>query len=157
MPFEPMSNILSAALVEHGASQASLPTNEPVRGYVPGSPERASLTSAIKRMAADEIEMPLLIGGQEVRTRHFVCASIPHDHSRVLGRRALTRASDSLRDAAGNFYFNNKPTRAVAGQQPSEGGRRSRTNDKAGSPWNLLRWVSPRTIKETSAPPSEYR
>ncbi len=72
-------------------------------------------------------------------------------------RRAVARASDALRDAAGNFYVNDKPTGAVVGQQPFGGGRRSGTNDKAGSPWNLLRWASPRTIKETAVPSTDYR
>jgi len=58
-----------------------------------------------------------------------------------------------LRFAAGNFYINDKPTGAVVGQQPFGGARRSGTNDKAGSPFNLLRWISPRTIKENFIPP----
>jgi 1-pyrroline-5-carboxylate dehydrogenase len=64
-------------------------------------------------------------------------------------RAAVARASEALRFAAGNFYVNDKPTGAVVGQQPFGGGRASGTNDKAGSIYNLLRWVSPRTIKET--------
>ena len=64
-------------------------------------------------------------------------------------RSAVARASQALRFAAGNFYVNDKPTGAVVGQQPFGGGRASGTNDKAGSIYNLLRWVSPRTIKET--------
>ena len=67
-------------------------------------------------------------------------------------RAAIARAADLLRHAAGNFYVNDKPTGAVVGQQPFGGARRSGTNDKAGSPLNLLRWVSPRTIKETFVP-----
>jgi 1-pyrroline-5-carboxylate dehydrogenase len=62
-----------------------------------------------------------------------------------------------LRHAAGNFYINDKPTGAVVGQQPFGGARASGTNDKAGSLWNLIRWVSPRTIKETFAPPTDFR
>ena len=58
----------------------------------------------------------------------------------------------TLRDAAGNFYINDKPTGAVVGQQPFGGARGSGTNDKAGSPLNLYRWVSPRAIKETFVP-----
>ncbi|MBC8093246.1 MAG: L-glutamate gamma-semialdehyde dehydrogenase, partial [Pseudonocardia sp.] len=69
-------------------------------------------------------------------------------------RAAVVRASERLRYAAGNFYLNDKPTGAVVGQQPFGGARASGTNDKAGSILNLLRWVSPRTIKETSVPPS---
>jgi 1-pyrroline-5-carboxylate dehydrogenase len=67
-------------------------------------------------------------------------------------RAAVARASEALRFAAGNFYVNDKPTGAVVGQQPFGGGRASGTNDKAGSIYNLLRWVSPRTIKETFTP-----
>jgi 1-pyrroline-5-carboxylate dehydrogenase len=63
---------------------------------------------------------------------------------------------EGLRFAAGNFYINDKPTGAVVGQQPFGGARGSGTNDKAGSPLNLLRWVSPRSIKETFAPPTEW-
>jgi NAD-dependent aldehyde dehydrogenases len=69
-------------------------------------------------------------------------------------RAAVTRASEALRFAAGNFYVNDKPTGAVVGQQPFGGGRASGTNDKAGSIYNLLRWVSPRTIKETFVAPT---
>ena len=72
-------------------------------------------------------------------------------------RYALVEAQDALRYAAGNFYVNDKPTGAVVGQQPFGGARASGTNDKAGSMWNLIRWVSPRTIKETLVPPTDYR
>jgi 1-pyrroline-5-carboxylate dehydrogenase len=72
-------------------------------------------------------------------------------------REAIEDAHDKLRYAAGNFYVNDKPTGAVVGQQPFGGARASGTNDKAGSMWNLIRWVSPRTIKETFVPPKDYR
>ncbi len=72
-------------------------------------------------------------------------------------RYAITLAEQKLKNAAGNFYINDKPTGAVVGQQPFGGGRASGTNDKAGSILNLLRWVSPRTIKETFVPPTDYR
>ncbi|HEV8250994.1 MAG TPA: L-glutamate gamma-semialdehyde dehydrogenase [Gaiellaceae bacterium] len=72
-------------------------------------------------------------------------------------RDAIEQAKTALRYAAGNFYVNDKPTGAVVGQQPFGGGRASGTNDKAGSMWNLIRWVSPRTIKETFVPPRDYR
>ncbi len=72
-------------------------------------------------------------------------------------RHAIIQASDALLNAAGNFYINDKPTGAVVGQQPFGGARASGTNDKAGSMLNLLRWVSPRTIKETFVPPTNYR
>jgi 1-pyrroline-5-carboxylate dehydrogenase len=70
---------------------------------------------------------------------------------------AIERTQDRLRYAAGNFYVNDKPTGAVVGQQPFGGARASGTNDKAGSMWNLIRWVSPRAIKETFVPPRDYR
>ncbi|HDP68858.1 MAG TPA: L-glutamate gamma-semialdehyde dehydrogenase [Candidatus Marinimicrobia bacterium] len=72
-------------------------------------------------------------------------------------RQAISLASAILQHAAGNFYINDKPTGAVVGQQPFGGSRASGTNDKAGSMINLLRWVSPRTIKESFVPPRDYR
>jgi len=72
-------------------------------------------------------------------------------------RQAIREASSALRNSAGNFYINDKPTGAVVGQQPFGGARASGTNDKAGSKMNLLRWVSARTIKETFVPPTDYR
>ena len=72
-------------------------------------------------------------------------------------RRVLAEAELALENAAGNFYLNDKPTGAVVGQQPFGGARASGTNDKSGSPANLARWVSPRTIKETFDPPRDFR
>ena len=72
-------------------------------------------------------------------------------------RAAVREAASALRNAAGNFYINDKPTGAVVGQQPFGGGRASGTNDKAGSKMNLLRWVTARTIKETFSPPRDYK
>ncbi len=72
-------------------------------------------------------------------------------------RRAVVEAQELLRFAAGNFYVNDKPTGAVVGQQPFGGARASGTNDKAGSAANLMRWTSPRSIKETFVPPTDYR
>jgi 1-pyrroline-5-carboxylate dehydrogenase len=72
-------------------------------------------------------------------------------------RQILTHAADVLKYAAGNLYFNDKPTGAVVGQQPFGGSRKSGTNDKAGSPLNLMRWISPRTIKETLIPPTDFK
>jgi 1-pyrroline-5-carboxylate dehydrogenase len=71
-------------------------------------------------------------------------------------RAAVREAAMALRNAAGNFYVNDKPTGAVVGQQPFGGARGSGTNDKAGSKLNLSRWVSPRAVKETFSPPTEY-
>jgi len=70
-------------------------------------------------------------------------------------RAAIVAMTRRLRHAAGNFYVNDKPTGAVVGQQPFGGGRASGTNDKAGSLWNLVRWVNVRAIKENFVPPTE--
>jgi len=72
-------------------------------------------------------------------------------------RQAIREATSALRNAAGNFYINDKPTGAVVGQQPFGGARASGTNDKAGSKLNLIRWVNTRTIKETFAPPRDHK
>ena len=72
-------------------------------------------------------------------------------------RQAIAWTREALRFAAGNFYINDKPTGAVVGQQPFGGARASGTNDKAGAPQNLMRWTSPRSIKETFDPPTDYR
>jgi 1-pyrroline-5-carboxylate dehydrogenase len=72
-------------------------------------------------------------------------------------REAIRIAEKILVNAAGNFYINDKPTGAVVGQQPFGGSRASGTNDKAGSFLNMIRWVTPRTIKETFAAPTDYR
>jgi 1-pyrroline-5-carboxylate dehydrogenase len=72
-------------------------------------------------------------------------------------RAAIAAATDALRFSAGNFYINDKPTGAVVGQQPFGGARASGTNDKAGSLFNLTRWVNARTIKELFVPPTDYR
>ncbi|MFH8348289.1 L-glutamate gamma-semialdehyde dehydrogenase [Streptomyces sp. NPDC018045] len=72
-------------------------------------------------------------------------------------RQVLVAASEKLRFAAGNFYLNDRPTGSIVGQQPFGGGRASGTNDKAGSKFNLLRWMSPRAIKETMVAPTDYR
>jgi 1-pyrroline-5-carboxylate dehydrogenase len=70
---------------------------------------------------------------------------------------AISKSSQALRYAAGNLYVNDKPTGAVVGQQPFGGARASGTNDKAGSIWNLIRWVSPRTVKMSHASATDYR
>jgi 1-pyrroline-5-carboxylate dehydrogenase len=72
-------------------------------------------------------------------------------------RAAAAEAESALRHAAGNFYINDKPTGAIVGQQPFGGARASGTNDKAGSMWNLIRWLSPRAVKETFVSPTDYR
>jgi 1-pyrroline-5-carboxylate dehydrogenase len=72
-------------------------------------------------------------------------------------RKEIAEAMSALRFTAGNFYVNDKPTGAVVGQQPFGGARASGTNDKAGSMWNLMRWTSPRAIKENFVPPVDWR
>ncbi|POX39802.1 1-pyrroline-5-carboxylate dehydrogenase [Streptomyces sp. Ru73] len=72
-------------------------------------------------------------------------------------REVVAQVSEKLRFAAGNFYVNDRPTGSIVGQQPFGGGRASGTNDKAGSKFNLLRWMSPRSIKETMVAPTDYR
>lgn len=72
-------------------------------------------------------------------------------------RNAVRQANNALRQSAGNFYINDKPTGAVVGQQPFGGARGSGTNDKAGSKLNLVRWVSARTVKETFSPPHDWK
>jgi 1-pyrroline-5-carboxylate dehydrogenase len=72
-------------------------------------------------------------------------------------RQAIAQATEKLRYSAGNFYINDKPTGAVVGQQPFGGARASGTDDKAGSVFNLIRWVSARAIKELFVPPTDYR
>jgi 1-pyrroline-5-carboxylate dehydrogenase len=92
-----------------------------------------------------------------------VLATVDRSHYALTGavfandRAAVRAALDGLRQSAGNFYVNDKPTGAVVGQQPFGGGRHSGTNDKAGSKYNLLRWISPRTVKETLSPPTDHR
>ncbi|HSR26245.1 MAG TPA: L-glutamate gamma-semialdehyde dehydrogenase [Candidatus Eisenbacteria bacterium] len=93
-------------------------------------------------------------------TLDFIDRSVPYALTGSIfatDRLAIETAHERLRYAAGNFYVNDKPTGAVVGQQPFGGSRASGTNDKAGSPWNLIRWVTPRTVKETFVPPRDYR
>ncbi|MCL2000816.1 MAG: aldehyde dehydrogenase family protein, partial [Planctomycetes bacterium] len=72
-------------------------------------------------------------------------------------RKAITKLSNALRNAAGNLYINDKPIGAIIGEQPFGGARKSGNNDKVGSKFNLMRWISPRSIKETFCPPRDYR
>jgi 1-pyrroline-5-carboxylate dehydrogenase len=98
--------------------------------------------------------------GEYERTLDLIDSSVPYALTGAVfatDRMAVETAHQRLRYSAGNFYVNDKPTGAVVGQQPFGGARASGTNDKAGSMWNLARWVSPRTIKETFVPPRDYR
>jgi 1-pyrroline-5-carboxylate dehydrogenase len=98
--------------------------------------------------------------GEWERTLELVDDTAPYGLTGAIfseDRGSIDEAQEVLRYAAGNLYVNDKPTGAVVGQQPFGGARASGTNDKAGSMWNLIRWVSPRTIKETFVPPRDYR
>lgn len=114
------------------------------------------------RLMSEEIFAPIVSlyaypDAQYVETLKACDAASPYALTGAIfarDRQAIITASDELRHAAGNFYINDKPTGAVVGQQPFGGGRASGTNDKAGSMLNLVRWVSPRTIKETFVPPT---
>ena len=91
---------------------------------------------------------------------HLVDATSPYALTGAVfstDRKAVELAERTLRHAAGNFYINDKPTGAVVGQQPFGGGRSSGTNDKAGGIQNMIRWVSPRSVKENFVPPKDYR
>jgi 1-pyrroline-5-carboxylate dehydrogenase len=93
------------------------------------------------------------------KTLHLCDATSPYALTGSIfakDRSAILLATNILRNAAGNFYINDKPTGAVVGQQPFGGARASGTNDKAGSIINLQRWVSPRTIKENFLPPKSF-
>jgi len=98
--------------------------------------------------------------GEFEKTLHLCNKTSPYALTGAIlarNREAVLKAREILTHNAGNFYINDKPTGAVVGQQPFGGGRASGTNDKAGSPLNLLRWVSVRTVKENFLPPTDYR
>jgi 1-pyrroline-5-carboxylate dehydrogenase len=117
------------------------------------------------RLLRDELFGPVVTAyvypeKQYEQTLELVDSTAPYGLTGAIfarDRAAIELADEKLQYAAGNFYVNDKPTGAVVGQQPFGGARASGTNDKAGSMWNLIRWVSPRTIKETFVPPTDYR
>jgi 1-pyrroline-5-carboxylate dehydrogenase len=117
------------------------------------------------RLLCEEIFGPVLTAyvypdGQWEETLDIVDKTSPYALTGAVfarDRGAVRQATSALRHAAGNFYVNDKPTGAVVGQQPFGGARGSGTNDKAGSKLNLVRWASARTIKETLAPPRDYK
>lgn len=147
----------------NGVFDAPPPRNEPVFSYGPGAPDREALRAELRRMAGRTIEITPRIGGQRIVTGKMASAVMPHDHARVLAgaifareRAAIARLARALTPAAGNVYVNDKPTGAVVGPQPFGGRRASGTNDKAGGPLDLWRWVGPRAIKETFVPPTHF-
>jgi 1-pyrroline-5-carboxylate dehydrogenase len=117
------------------------------------------------RLMQEEIFGPVLTiyvypAGEYEETLHLTDTTSPYGLTGAVfaqDRIAAQKAMEILRHAAGNFYVNDKPTGAVVGLQPFGGSRASGTNDKAGSPLNLERWVTPRTIKENYCPPTDYR
>ncbi|MDQ6636500.1 MAG: L-glutamate gamma-semialdehyde dehydrogenase [Candidatus Dormibacteraeota bacterium] len=117
------------------------------------------------RLLRDELFGPVVTvnvfpDGRYAETLDLIESSAPYGLTGAVfaqDRKAVELAQDRLLYAAGNFYVNDKPTGAVVGQQPFGGSRASGTNDKAGSMWNLTRWVTPRTVKETFVPATNYR
>jgi 1-pyrroline-5-carboxylate dehydrogenase len=117
------------------------------------------------RLLRDELFGPVVTAyvypeGEYEETLELVDRTAPYGLTGAVfarDRAAIELADEKLQYAAGNFYVNDKPTGAVVGQQPFGGARASGTNDKAGSMWNLIRWVSPRTVKELFVPPTDYR
>ena len=111
-------------------------------------------------------ELPVISHQLEVRKKKTNCPLKLVDETSIYAltgsifstdRHAAAHATKALQNCAGNFYINDKCTGAVVGQQPFGGARGSGTNDKAGSHMNMLRWTSPRTIKETFVPATDYR
>jgi 1-pyrroline-5-carboxylate dehydrogenase len=138
-------------------------TNGDVGYFV--APTLVQVEDPAARLMCEEIFGPLVTAyvypdDQYVETMQIVDRTSPYALTGAIfadDRQAVRLAHTHLRNAAGNFYINDKCTGAVVGQQPFGGARGSGTNDKAGSKLNLLRWVSPRSIKETFSPPTDYR
>jgi 1-pyrroline-5-carboxylate dehydrogenase len=128
-------------------------------------PTLVETSDAKHRLMREEIFGPVLTvlpydNKDVTEALELVNASTPYALTGAIwaqDRRAIAQISRALTHSAGNFYVNDKPTGAVVGQQPFGGSRLSGTNDKPGGPWNLLRWCSPRTIKETFVPPTSWR
>jgi 1-pyrroline-5-carboxylate dehydrogenase len=147
----------SATILQGGASSRD-------RGYFV-EPTLVETADPQYRLMREEIFGPVVTAfvypdGKWPETLRLVDETSPYGLTGAIfsrDRAAIDEASAVLRNAAGNFSINDKPTGAVVGQQPFGGGRGSGTNDKAGSKMNLLRWVSARTIKETFAPPRGYK
>jgi 1-pyrroline-5-carboxylate dehydrogenase len=147
----------SASVIAGGGADAST-------GYFI-QPTLVETTDPGHRLLREEIFGPVVTASvyddqQWEETLKLVDATSPYALTGAVfatDRRAIREAASALRQAAGNFYINDKPTGAVVGQQPFGGARGSGTNDKAGSKLNLLRWVSARIVKETFSPPRDYR
>ena len=152
------------ALARHEAEVLSGGHSDGGKGWYI-QPTLARVDDPHHRLMEEEIFGPILTAyvyptDRWAETLHLVDTTSPYALTGAVfarDRRAVEEAMTGLRHAAGNFYINDKPTGAVVGQQPFGGGRASGTNDKAGAELNLLRWISPRAIKETLLPPTNWR
>jgi 1-pyrroline-5-carboxylate dehydrogenase len=162
--FTKLRNHLEAAKRDSGVKVlAGGGTDDSVGFFV--QPTLLQVDDPVYKLMCEEIFGPVLAAyvypaGRWQETLTLVDRTSPYALTGAVfarDRRALAEADRELRNSAGNFYINDKPTGAVVGQQPFGGARASGTNDKAGSVLNLLRWVSPRSIKETLNPPKDYR
>jgi 1-pyrroline-5-carboxylate dehydrogenase len=151
-------------LAKETASIVAGGTSDKSRGYFI-DPTLVKVDDPHHRLMEEEIFGPVVTAyvyddDQWAETLDLVDSTSPYALTGAVfarERAAVIDAMERLRNAAGNFYVNDKPTGAVVGQQPFGGARASGTNDKAGAMWNLLRWVSPRSIKENLAPPTDWR
>jgi 1-pyrroline-5-carboxylate dehydrogenase len=153
--------------LEHGRANASVLSGGVARGeegyFI--EPTLVETRDPAYRLLCEEIFGPVVTAHVYPDTRWSETLKIVDETSPYAltgavfsrDRQAIREAALALRNAAGNFYINDKPTGAVVGQQPFGGARGSGTNDKAGSKLNLVRWISPRSIKETFSPPTDYR
>ena len=152
------------ALARHEAEVLSGGHSDGGKGWYI-QPTLARVDDPHHRLMEEEIFGPILTAyvyptDRWAETLHLVDTTSPYALTGAVfarDRRAVEEAMTGLRHAAGNFYINDKPTGAVVGPQPFGGGRASGTNDKAGAELNLLRWISPRAIKETLLPPTNWR
>ena len=153
--------------IEHGRGNAKILAGGKVdgsKGYFI-SPTLIETADPAYKLLCEEIFGPVLTAhvyddAKWEETLKIVDSTSPYALTGAVfaqDRRAIVHAMSALRHAAGNFYINDKPTGAVVGQQPFGGARASGTNDKAGSKSNLMRWVSQRSIKETFAPPTDFK
>jgi 1-pyrroline-5-carboxylate dehydrogenase len=153
--------------LDHGRQNASVVSGGVARGedgyFI--EPTLVETSDPTYRLLCEEIFGPVVTAhvypdDKWVETLRIVDETSPYALTGAIfsrDRQAIREAALTLRNAAGNFYINDKPTGAVVGQQPFGGARGSGTNDKAGSKLNLVRWISPRAIKETFSPPTDYR
>jgi 1-pyrroline-5-carboxylate dehydrogenase len=162
--FDRLSGVLDALHADPSASVLAGGKSDDAVGYLV-QPTVVEGSDAGAAMFRDEYFGPILaVHVYDDQRWHDTLTTIDATASYALtgavfsrDRAAVLEAQQALRFTAGNFYVNDKPTGAVVGQQPFGGARASGTNDKAGSVWNLLRWVSPRAIKETFVAATDHR